>query len=145
MKLITTLSVCLFAIGTSFAQTIPTPVKTKHAADKGDKTVIYGSLKDARNKPIKGAKAFVYKADSTIIASGFTDATGHYETNAVPAGTYFVKFVYATDKTALIYNIEVKKSVEVSYMSNPPVEDTMIAYDVLVPKVKLAPSGSKKK
>jgi hypothetical protein len=88
-------------------------------------------------------KAFVYKADSTIIASGFTDADGHYETNAVPAGTYFVKLIYPTDKVTMIYGIEVKKSTELNYAGAPPAEDTMVAYETLVPKVKIG--GPKKK
>lgn len=137
MKLITTLSVCLLVSCAAFAQT--TPVK-KHKSDRADKTVIYGTLRDARNKPYKGMKAFVYKPDSTIVASGYTDADGHYETNAVAPGIYFVKLIYPTDnKVALIYNIEVKKSVELNYSSNSPVEDTMISYDVIMPKAKPAP------
>lgn len=137
MKFIATLSVCLFMSGALMAQTTPAKVK-KTKSDK-DKTVIYGTLKDARNKPYKGMKAFVYKADSTIIASGFTDADGHYETNNVPAGTYFIKFIYPTDKVTMIYNVEVKKSVMVDLKGAPPAEDTMVAYDMLYPKVKPSP------
>ncbi len=136
MKFITTLSVCLFMSGAMMAQTAPARVK-KAKADK-DKTVIYGTLKDARNKPYKGMKAFVYKADSTIVASGFTDADGHYETNNVPAGTYFIKFIYPTDRVTMIYNVEVKKSVMVDLKGAAPMEDTMIAYDMLYPKPKPA-------
>jgi hypothetical protein len=136
MKFIATLSVCLFMSGAMMAQTAPAKVK-KAKSDK-DKTVIYGTLKDARNKPYKGMKAFVYKADSTIIASGFTDADGHFETNNVPAGTYFVKLIYPTDKVTMVYNVEVKKSVPLDLKGAPPAEDTMIAYDVLYPKTKPA-------
>lgn len=132
MKIVSVLAACLFVSLTSSAQT--TAAKKATTKSKADKTMIYGTLTDTRHKPVKGMKAFVYRADSTIVASGFTDATGYYETNSVPAGVYFVKLIHPSDKITMIYNIEVKKSVELDYSSNGPVEDTMISYDILYPK-----------
>lgn len=129
MKLISALSACLFLSFASFAQT--TPAKKNN---KIDKTIIYGTLTDARHKPVKGMKAFVYRADSTIVASGYADAMGYYETNAVQPGIYFVKFIHPTDKITMVYNIEVKKSVQLDYSANAPTEDTLIAFDALYPK-----------
>ncbi len=135
MKLIATLSACLFVFGTSYGQNAPSAKKTGHKAAANDnKTMISGSLRDMRNKPIKGIKAFVYKPDSTIVASGFTDGTGHFETNNLMPGTYFVKLIYPTDKVVLVYGLEVKKSLELNYKANPPAEDTMLAYDLIMPK-----------
>lgn len=137
MKLIATLSVCLFVFSASFGQTASaTKSKPVHRPGDPDKTTIYGNLRDARNKPVKGVKAFVYKPDSTITASGITDMNGNYETNGLMPGTYFVKFVYPTDKVALIYNIEVKKSVQINYKANPPAEDTMISLETIMPKAE---------
>ncbi len=137
MKLIVTLSACLFMCGAVMAQT--TPAKAKKAKSDKDKTVIYGTLRDARNKPYKGMKAFVYRADSTIVASGFTDADGHFETNNIaPGANYFVKLIYPTDKVTMVYGIEIKKgSLPLDLKGAPPTEDTMMAYDVLYPKVKI--------
>lgn len=132
MKLIAALSASLFFSFASLAQSAP--AKKASTKNKLDKTIVYGTLTDAKHKPVKGMKAFVYKADSTIVASGYTDATGYYETNQVPAGTYFVKFIYPTDKVTMVYNIEIKKAVELNYSANAPVEDTMIAFDALYPK-----------
>lgn len=136
MKLIATLSVCLFVFSAAFGQTASaTRQAPVHKPGDPDKTTIYGNLRDARNKPVKGVKAFVYKPDSTIIASGLTDMMGNYETNGLQPGLYFVKFIYPSDKVALVYNIEVKKSVQINYKANPPAEDTMIALETIMPKV----------
>lgn len=144
MKLIATLSVCLFVFSASFGQTASATKKSPvHKPGDPDKTTIYGTLRDARNKPMKGVKAFVYKPDSTIIASGITDMMGNYETNGLPQGMYFVKFIYPTDKVALVYNIDVKKSVQINYKSNPPAEDTMMALETIMPKAEPKKGGKK--
>lgn len=138
MKIIATLSVCLFVSGAVLAQTAPAAKKA--AMRNPDKTVIYGTLKDARNRPIKGIKAFVYKPDSSIVASGSTDASGNFETNGVMPGNYFVKLVYPTDKTVLIYGLELKRSMQLNYSANPPSEDTLIAIETIIPRI----AGKKK-
>ena len=145
MKLIATLSVCLFVVSASFGQTASATKKgSAHKAGNPDKTMIFGTLKDARNKPVKGVKAFVYKQDSTIVASGFTDAMGKFETNNVAPGTYFIKFVYPTDKTVLVYGIEMKKSTEINYKGNPPAEDTMLSLETIMPKADPKKAPAKK-
>ena len=136
MKLIATLSVCMLIFSASYGQMADAKKGgAEKGAGKSGKTVFMGSIRDMRNKPIKGVKAFVYKQDSTIIASGYTDSTGHFETNSVPAGQYFVKVVYPSAKATLIYGITLKNtSLEINLKSNPPEADTMFAYDLLMPK-----------
>ena len=139
MKIIATLSVCLFVFCTSYGQQAATH---KSSGTKVTKPVFMGSIRDTRNKPIKGVKAFVYKQDSTIVASGYTDSTGHFETNSVPAGLYFVKIVYPSTKTTMIYGITMKAaSMEINLRSNPPDADTMLAYETLLPKPEVKKSG----
>ena len=140
MKLIATLSVCLFVFSASNAQVAP--AKKAAPAGKSSKTVFMGSIRDMRNKPIRGVEAFVYKPDSSIIASGYTDSTGHFETNSVPAGAYFVKLVYPSTKATTIYAITMKNtSMEINLKSNPPEVDTMFAYDLIMPKPAPAKAG----
>ena len=139
MKLIAALSVCLFVASISNGQTAKTA--TKGTADKKaaalPTTNISGVIKNTRNKPLKGVEAFVYQADSTIIASGNTDSSGHYSTNKVPAGVYFVKLVYPSKKVTMVYGITIKAaSVELNLKADAPEADTMISYDVAMPKPK---------
>ena len=147
MKLIAALSVCLFMSAISIGQTAKTP---KAATDKKaaalPTTNISGVIKNARNKPIKGVEAFVYQADSTIIASGNTDSAGRYSTNKIPSGVYFVKLVYPSKKVTLVYGISIKAaSVELNLKADAPEADTMLSYDVVMPKPVGKKDDQKKK
>jgi hypothetical protein len=146
MKIIAALSVCLFMANISQGQTAAAP--KKGASDKKVIKVnnITGVIKNSRNKPIKGVEAFVYKADSTIIASGNTDSSGHYTTNGVPEGTYFVKLIYPGRKVTMVYGINVKaSSVELNLKADAPEADTMMAYEVVMPKLVIKKDAPKKK
>lgn len=146
MKIVAALSVCLFVAGITHGQTAPAPKKgtaDKTVAVKGN--TITGTIKNMRNKPIKGIEAYVYKEDSSIIASANTDEMGHYMTNSVPSGKYFVKLVYPTRKFVLVYGIEVKSgNIELDLKSDSPEADTMFAYDNIRPK-PIAKKDEKKK
>lgn len=137
MKLIAALSVCLFVAQVLHGQTAATTPKgtpdKKAGANKG--VSIMGTIKTMHNKPIKGVEAFVYQADSTIVASGNTDAEGRYSTNGVPPGTYFVKLIYPTRKVTVVYGITIKtQNLELSLNADAPDADTMYSYDHVKPK-----------
>ncbi len=145
MKIIAALSVCLLVTATSIAQTASASKEAnaaKKAARSGkgadakvNKSVVYGSIRNMRNRPIKGVQAFVYKPDTSIIASGATDSAGHFETNGVVAGDYFVKLVYPSTKTVIISGIKLKSgSVELNLKADAPEADTAFTYDVVMPK-----------
>lgn len=132
MKLITAISLSLLISGTSFAQ----GAAQKSAKPNPDKSVISGTIRDTRKQPVKGVEAFVYKTDSSIIASGITDMTGHFETNGVVPGDYFVKLVYPSVKNVMfITGISIKKpgNTEINYKGDAPVADTAVAYAELMP------------
>jgi len=139
MKKITAFILALLASGMSFAQNTTTPKKN---ASPGQKTgnsfhqpAVGGVITDARSHPIPGAEAFIYQADSTIIASGYTDSTGHYETNSVLPGKYDVKIVYPSYKTILVKGVVIKSGItQLSFKANPPAADTTCLYTDLLPK-----------
>lgn len=136
MRLMASLSVCMLLTGAAFAQQKATT--TAHASSKKEvvrKNNVWGTIKNSRNKPIKGVKAFVYGADSTIKASGFTDSAGRYETNNVPDGSYYMKLVYPNRRTAVVAGVDVKKGpVELNVKIDVPEEvDTILGYKQLMP------------
>ena len=148
MKCIAALSLCLFISAASFGQTAPKQQKNAPGQKTANpaKYVITGKIKDMRNKPIKGVQAFVYKPDSTIIASGFTDTGGHYETNSVLPGAYYVKLVYpgATGKMAIVSGVTVKTaSTELNVKANVPDADTAYTYEALMPPPEVKKDGKK--
>ena len=133
MKKIVLLGLCLCALTASYCQNSKmagkVKVKTKNT------TAIGGYVRDAHKHPIPGIEAFIYKPDSTIAASGYTDATGYFETNAVMPGKYDLKIVYPSNKNALVSGVIIKKGVTmVSLYMDEPAADTLIAYTDLVPK-----------
>jgi hypothetical protein len=81
---------------------------------------------------VKGdsVQAFLYASDSGIAGSGYTDAKGHYETNAVDAGTYSVKFVYTNKKARTVTDVKVKagQTTMVSLKQGPPDADETESY-----------------
>ena len=148
MKILATLSICLFVCHASFGQTTAATTKSSKSSKdvKLSKSVIYGTIKNMRNKPVKGVEAFVYKPDSSIIASGITDSAGRYETNGVPAGPYFVKLVYPSTKSVIVSGITLKTgSAELNLKADAPEADTTYTYDVLMPKPEPKKAGKGKK
>jgi hypothetical protein len=131
MKKLIALAVCFLAFGSSFAQQGAAPKRTSNA----NRTVISGTILDARNHPIEGVQTFVYPPDSSIIASAYTDATGYYETNSVLPGTYSLKIVYPSNKAIMVTGVVIKRGMtRVNIKANPPDADTVITYKDLMLK-----------
>ena len=147
MKQPTTLAICLLIAGSSYAQApkksakqVMPPITVLPQRNKAfHKNAIGGFFTDMRRQPVKGAKVYVYGADSAIIASGFSDATGYYETNSVPAnGLYNLKVNYPGIKTTkMIIGVPVlpAKITNISFLKDgAPEADTTIAYTDIAPK-----------
>lgn len=132
MKQLILLSACLLSAGALFAQKPAVPIKK---GVHGPKCNVGGSIRDTRNHPVEGVKAFIYQADSSIIASGTTDATGNYETNNVAPGVYMVKLVYPSYKVVMVSGVKIKLGgAQISLKTDPPVADSSINYTDIVPK-----------
>ncbi len=144
MRKIATLLLSCFIAGAACAQTKAVAAKT--TATKGKtpvKTMVSGVIKDARNKPYKGVEAFVYTADSNIVASGYTDANGMFETNYVAPGSYFMKLVYPNKTVAIVLGVPVKSgATSLNLKQNAPEADTSYSYESVMPKA--APEAPKK-
>lgn len=99
------------------------------------RTAIGGYIRTARKQPIKDVKVFVYLPDNSIIASGFTDAKGHYETSGVAPGSYSVRVVYPSLKRVIINGVPVaaRHITPLNLSTPPPAEDSMYPYSALVP------------
>jgi hypothetical protein len=139
MKKITAFIFVLAVSGTTFGQNTRTtrvnPTPAQRGASNAHKSAVGGMMTDARRHPIPGVQAFIYQVDSSIIASGFTDSTGAYETNSVLPGKYDVKIVYPSAKAILIKGVVIKAGVtQISFRAEPPAADTSFPYTVLVPK-----------
>jgi len=114
------------------------------------KSAIGGYFTDMRREPLKNVKAYVYNVDSTILASGYSDSAGYYETNSILPGMYALKITYPTSRFSVmltgvpvlagkITNISMLKAVA-------PEADTTIAYESISPKPaekKIAKGGVK--
>lgn len=139
MKQIIVLAVSIFMCGASFAQTNtqkPMTPAQKKAADLR-KNAVGGYIRDARNRPYEGVQAFIYAKDSanTILASGYSDATGYYETNSVMPGKYDIKIVYPSNKAIMIPDVPMKRGItDISVKAEMPTADTTIQYIVFQPK-----------
>jgi len=144
MKLITAFTLGLFAATASFAQQKAADKTTE--AKKADKCIISGTIRNTRKMPVTGVEAFVYKADSSIVASGSTDATGHFETNSVMPGDYMVKIVFPNRFNMMVTGITIKKpgNTVIDFKGDAPASDTTIAYSVLVPQPAPKTPGKKK-
>lgn len=162
MKQLTAFGICLCLFGSAYAQqtttvkktttttqktangTQKTTTTTTRTVSKANRNVISGSIHDIRNHPMAGLQTFVYAPDSSIIASGYTDAMGMYETNSVMPGTYKVKIVYPSNKAVIITDVTLKRgSIMLNLKADPPSADTVITYGVLVPKPAEKPRGKK--
>lgn len=130
MKLIVVVAGCLLFSGTSMGQT----GARKAGATKVRKSAIGGTIRNSRWSPLPKVQAYIYNAE-TIVASGYSDASGYYETNSVAPGTYDVRFVYPSSKRVTVTGIPVKmlKITELNLASEEPSADTTIAYTELVP------------
>jgi hypothetical protein len=137
MKQIIALALGLMMFGAANGQSVSAELKAAAAAKKAAamRPGITGTITDSHREPVKGVKAFLYGADSTIIGSGYTDAAGHYETNSVPAGVYMLKLEYPSTKTALITGIALKKvQLTLNMRMDAPTEDSLIHYSEIAPK-----------
>jgi flagellar hook assembly protein FlgD len=139
MKFMASLSVCMLVISATYAQkTVKTTTSARTVTHKEivQKNNVWGTIKNSRNKPIKGAQAFLYRIDSSIIASGFTDSAGHFETNNVPDGAYYMKIVYPNKRAAIVAGVDVKKGpLELNVKIDAPAEvDTILGYKEIMAK-----------
>lgn len=110
--------------------------ESKYRSGNPAKKVVYGTIKDARNKPMKGVSAFVYGLDSTVLANATSDSAGRFQTNGVLPGKYFIKLIYPNKTVALVYNftITTKDDLLLNVKMNAPEADTMMQYEALMPK-----------
>lgn len=146
MKQLTSIAICLLIAASSYAQApkkttkqVLPPITTLPQRNKAfHKSAIGGYFTDMRKRPIKGVKAYVYGADSSIVASGFTDSSGYYETNSMTPGVYNLKINYPGSKfTKMISGIPVMatKITNISFIKeNGPEADTLIDYKDIAPK-----------
>ena len=145
MKQVLLLAFILLTITGLMAQETITPAKNEAASSKNlaasGKCAVAGIITDMHNFPLKGVKAFVYQADSSIIASGFTDADGYFETNSILPGTYYIRIMYPSQTITLIMNVTMKPGITpVNIKAEPPAADNTISYSDIAPK----PSEKKK-
>ena len=144
MKRLIAATFCLLAAGAVFAQTntsapkSATPQNGAAAARKGtlkkSGPAVGGFILDARKQPVAGVEAFIYAPDSSIIASGYTDATGHYETNAISGGKYTVKIVYPSYKAIVITGVVIKAGVTpLNITAAEPEADTTLPFTNFIP------------
>jgi len=139
MKKIVVFAACLLTAGISFGQkTVATEKSTSIDQKKllaAKRCAITGVIRDNHNFPIKGVRTFIYQADSTIIASGFTDANGHYETNSVLPGTYSVKVMYPSQAANLITGVVLKPGITpINIKAEAPTADISTPYSDIAPK-----------
>ncbi len=108
------------------------PIKNK-AAD--NKIALGGTLKNMRKQAIVGAQAFVYAPNGSIVASGYTDDMGYFETNALAPGKYDLKVVYPSEKMAKFMGVEVGKKgiTKLTINMNEPTADTIMTYATIAP------------
>jgi len=132
MKKIIVFTIALLFSGTLFAQN---NTAAKKSSSSLHKTAIGGMITDKYKRPYAGVQAFIYQKDSSIIASGFTDLTGYYETNSVLPGKYDLKIVYPNNKAILVKAVAIKQGVTlVNFNWGIPAGDTTVQYTDLLPK-----------
>ncbi|MFI5195952.1 MAG: hypothetical protein ACHQD8_02590 [Chitinophagales bacterium] len=139
MKQFIAFTLCLSISVASFAQKNATDAKK----NPSHKSAIAGVIQNMRKQPIMGIKAFIYYKDS-IVASGFTDSTGYFETNYAVPGIYNLKLVYPSEKTMVITAVPIKARTltMVDLKAMPPEADTSIAYAAIAPKTPQTPKGT---
>ena len=141
MKRFLAFSLCLLVSGASFAQKGATNAKKNN-----HKSAIAGVLQNMHRQPLIGVQAFIYRKDS-IMASGYTDSTGYYETNSTFPGVYDLKLVYPSSKVMMITGVPIKAATltMVDFRANPPEADTTVSYATIAPKVEKKKTTSKPK
>ena len=141
MKQLLAFSIGLFICGTSLAQKGPDAGKKTNPNKSG----VSGTIKDMRRQPVEGVRAFVYMKD-TIVSSGYTDATGYYETGFTAPGVYNLKLVYPSDKVMIIQAVPVKrKAMTILDLKTPlPEADTTIAYSAVAPAAPVGKASASK-
>jgi hypothetical protein len=144
MKQFTAILALMLSTGILSAQSPKVGASKKPRSGNPAKKVVFGVIKDQRNRPFSNVLAFVYSLDSTILASATTDADGRFETNGVLPGKYFIKLKYPTNVVTLVYGFTIKEDLELNVKMNAPENDTMVAYDVVMPKMPDAKAASKK-
>ena len=139
MKQSIAFSLCRFISVTSFAQKSATDAKK----NPSQKSAVAGVIQNMRKQPIKGIKVFIYQKDS-IVASGYTDSSGYFETNYALPGIYNLKLVYPSEKTMVITAVPIKARTltMVDLKAAPPEADTSIAYITIAPKQPQNPKGA---
>ena len=135
MKQLIALTLCLLASGITFAQNAPGKKKTGTKPKPKPKTEIEGYVRDGRMTPLAGVQAFVYTDSAMLGTSGYTDASGHYETGYVGKGKYHLKFVYENGKALLINGVMINKGiVAINVKLDQPAADTTLPFTDFVPK-----------
>lgn len=137
----------MFTVGVSFAQKKEQydPAKAQRLLIASGKCALTGTFTDARNRPVPGVQAFIYGKDSSIAASGFSDSLGHYETNSVFKGVYYVKLVYPAAKTILVTDVTLKPGFNpMNVKSNAPEADTTVPATTYMPAPVVKKKGGAK-
>lgn len=112
----------------------PAPA-ARTAPAKVRRTAIGGTVLNQFREPVAKIQAYIYNGDN-IMASGFSDAKGYYETNNVLPGTYTLRLVYPKSGRRInIPGVPVKmhQVTIVNYRGIEPVGDSTIAYTDLMP------------
>lgn len=155
MKRIAALACFAFAAHTTIAQNLkpapamagapaatagPAAAPARTAPAKVRKTGIAGIVTNRFGEPASKVQAYVYNGDN-IMASGYADANGRYETNNVLPGTYTLRLVYP--KSGRRINIpgvpvKMRQLTVVNYRGMEPVGDSTIAYTDLMPQAPKA-------
>jgi carboxypeptidase family protein len=139
MKKLITLTTCVLLCGAAFAQRSASekndPATAQRKLAASGKCAIKGTVRDERSHPVSDVRVFLYAADSSIIASGYTDAVGDFETNSVGKGTYNVKAVYPNSRAIMIPAAILKPGYTmVNIKTALPAADTVIPFSEFVPK-----------
>lgn len=116
------------------------PAAARPAAAKVRKTAIGGTILTARREPVAKIQAYIYSND-TIKASGFSDASGKFETSSVMPGVYTLRLVYPrSGRRITVSGVPVKalKVTTVNYTGIEPTADSTFTYNELMPAAPAA-------
>ena len=148
MKRITVIAILVIGACTSRGQDLkPAPAMSgatasaasqaaaRRAPVKVRKTCIGGTIQNEYREPVAKIQAYIYKGDD-IMASGFSDSRGYYETNNVLPGTYTLRLVYPKSGRRITVTdvpVKLRKVTVVTYRGIEPVGDSTFAYGELMP------------
>ncbi len=109
--------------------------ETSAPSRKKPKTAIAGTIKNARKIPMQSIKVFVYKGETDIVSSGYTNEKGYYETSSFQPGEYTVKVIYPSFRRLVITRVPVSyHKVTPLYLTlNEPLEDSTFIYSDIAP------------